>query len=611
MANTLDHLVAHENLVKQATQGVRQATTGELRKLLSKSSVSNNAPQTPAPEVTTEQPDTFTDNEFDTFIASQSDAQQKYNPYTIFSHPAEMLAFCEPNILLGETVLHDWQLETSVFLSNPMFTKKNPLAFYLVACNGSGKDAYVTAPLAVWLALSKPRYKVIITSSSYLQLSTQTEPYIKGIAESLNKKLAEMGVCQKAFSVKKGFVICHLTGSMIKMFVTDEPGKAEGDHPFPDHPEAGMCIIINEAKTITKEIFAALRRCTGYDRWIEISSPGEDSGHFYENVTKSIRYPEYYQDGKKYTRHVDAYECPHIPEAEINAAQEDLEPWLFASAYLAEFYTPQQDSVVITAESLKACIDAQIVYDQRSEQAGGLDLSLGGDETVLVTRHGNYAKHIDVWKIKSAPVLEELINKQLEERKYIKHVTPIYCDVGGLGLPIFQHLQLKGWNVVGITNQSAAVVSKLYRNRVAEDWFNMKTLINKLKIPIPFDAKLRVQLSKRRYLQPRGSESKIKLEEKKEAKSRGEQSPDRADAFILAYINFRCADTSEEAEKRRLALLAKPSMSRVTQQDLLEAMNEQKFAGFTGQGGLDVRRGNQGNKESWLDLAIKDYNATR
>ena len=67
----------------------------------------------------------------------------------------------------------------------------------------------------------------------------------------------------------------------------------------------------------------------------------------------------------------------------------------------------------------------------------------------------------------------------------------------------------------------------------------------------------------------------------------------------------------EEAEKRRLALLAKPSLSRVTQQDLLEAMNEQKFAGFSGQGGTDARIGSQGNKESWLDFAIKDYNKTR
>ena len=551
-------------------------------------------PPTPAAQPLIEDDKTLLDS-----IVSNSSIN--YSPLE-FENPAEMLVYFDDNILLGNISLHKWQAEELIKLGSKDISKNNPLKYNLVACNGSGKDSYINAVIAIFLAITMIRYKVVITSSSYLQLSTQTESYIKALAEKANRKLKEQGVCDKAFHIIKGFVICALTGSLIKMYVTDEPEKAEGDHPFPDYPNAGMCIIINEAKSITKEIFAALSRCTGWDRWIEISSPGEDSGPFFDHITKSVKYPEEYQKGKRYSRKVTCYDCPHISEAEIINAQEEMPAWLFDSSYLAKFYTPTEDSVVITREKLRECWESNITWDGKEDQVGGLDLSIGGDETVLWTRIGNEAKFMDVWKIKNAPILEHELDKKFIDRGYIKHNSPIYVDVGGLGLPIFQHLQEFGWNLIAVNNQSPAIHKSLYQNRVVEDWFRMRDPINKKQIPIPVDSKLREQLCRRKYIQPRsGVSDKIKLEPKQEAKARGIESPDRADAWILCYINWS-PYKDKKIEKEH------PSYYRITQQDLLEIMENKRFKSF--EEGLNDSRIKSSQKD-WLETQLKEYNNER
>jgi hypothetical protein len=171
-----------------------------------------------------------------------------------------------------------------------------------------------------------------------------------------------------------------------------------------------MTICTNESKSISDNTYAALRRCTGYNRWIEVSSPGQKEGHFYKGCSSDATtvYPSPFVLGTtlRYLRRVTAYDCPHISATEIKLARQELEDWLFRSIYLAEF-TSETEMVVITREKLDALREAKVQYNGAvDDMAGGLDLSLGGDETVLTTRRGNKAASQDVWRISDTNVLE-------------------------------------------------------------------------------------------------------------------------------------------------------------------------------------------------------------
>src|SRR6187402_2956437 len=75
---------------------------------------------------------------------------------------------------------------TSEIIKERKPTSRHPYKFALCAANGSGKDAFVIAPFALWFICCKIQSKVIITSSSGNQLSTQTEKYITNLAKCIN-----------------------------------------------------------------------------------------------------------------------------------------------------------------------------------------------------------------------------------------------------------------------------------------------------------------------------------------------------------------------------------------------------------------------------------------
>ena len=175
-----------------------------------------------------------------------------------FKSPAEVVAFFDPNVNEGTVNLHEWQVNLSEQLATAPASSLHPHKFILCAANGSGKDCFIVAPFAIWLAITKRRSLCIITSSSGVQLSAQTENYIRTLANRVNTFYQKVYGCD-IFKVNQRYIKCRLTGSEIRLFATDEEGKAEGYHPL--EPNAAMAIIINEAKSVAKEIYQALWRC--------------------------------------------------------------------------------------------------------------------------------------------------------------------------------------------------------------------------------------------------------------------------------------------------------------------------------------------------------------
>jgi len=461
------------------------------------------------------------------------DPQSSYHPIP-FLTPVEMLKELFNGLDSAFTEPWSWQSEVLELLANTPCSNKDPFRLCVSANNGAGKDSMINAPWAVFQAMCKIRSRTICTTASFSQLVTQTEAYIRTIAGRANKWLQANGVeGTKLFVIKKQHIVFVPTGSEIVTFVTDEAGRAEGYHPFPDYPKGELTVMLNEAKTVSDNIFEALSRCT-YSRWLEISSPGGMSGKHYSHIRTAVEHPAPYDSSKFYFRRVTSYDCPHISKSKIDSDRDEYgeNSALFRSKHLALF-TSIDEQVVINKETL----DRALLYPCKKLDLGlgrraGLDLAKGGDENSLyiveenqiIGRENFVAK--DTAEVTIPMLLDFFKRWNLEGEN-------IYADDNGVGGPVIDGLRRAGYPVNRVLNQSPARHKGQYGNMGAELWFRFSQFVPYI-IFQPDDKKLLDQLISR-YYKHQANTGRIILEAKPDARVNGHGSPDRADALILAY----------------------------------------------------------------------------
>lgn len=487
----------------------------------------------------------------------------------VFEDPVEMLYCLYRPVREKMIELHDWQIQEMVRIATFPCDNKTPLEYLLSANNGSGKDSYIIAPIAIFLALCKLRSRTIITSASYQQLSMQTESYIRTIATQANEYLRENLAIENAFLLKKEHIICRLTGSEIILFVTDDAGRAEGYHPFPDYPDGQVTIILNEAKTVPDFIAESLSRCT-YRRWLEISSPGKTAGFHYKHARGSRMFPEPQVRGERYARRITSYDCPHISRAKIESDKKEMgeNSALFRSKHLALF-TSLAEQVVITKESIEqALLFTPAKLELKIGRRAGLDLAKGGDENVLVVVDNNEVIGMECFHAKdtaevTVPVLSDFF------KKWKLSGDNIYADDGGVGAAIIDNLRRVGWNINRVLNQSSPSAKGQYGNRGAELWFRFSLFAHLIVYPKD-DDKLMTQLTNRYYKQ-HATQGKLILEAKSDARAKGHGSPDRADALVLAYTGVTIHDFLEAQGLAPKVEKAKRT-GAITQTEIVDAM---------------------------------------
>jgi hypothetical protein len=494
-----------------------------------------------------EQPE-LSSSEEELFKSILEGSNDSYEAVTLFDDPVHMLYTVDSNFREGRRSLHLWQLKMNKLISKKdTYSLSNRLRLYVAACNGSGKDAYVITLTAVFLALSQKRHRVIITSSSYTQMYSQTQAYIRSLCSAENKYFAAIGLTEEVpmFIIKKDHIVCSKSGSEIKMFVTDDPGRAEGYHPFPDCSESEVTVIINEAKSVKDEIFTALKRCT-YTRWIEVSSTGTMAGHFYNRFQAG---EDYQEDKGKLTGRGIRYrvtweDCPHITK---EAYDEDIDEFggeendLIKSKYWSIFVSADA-CVVISQDIVNRVMDTPCEkVEKKSLNLGrraGVDLgaSADGDESCIVITDENLLIGLEAFRISNTVrVVDRLI---ILFEKWELEAQNIFIDDGNTGKAVVDMLHDRRWKVNRVLNQWAAINKAAYRNRGAEMWFNVEKIFDRQLIGVSKllkdDKKLRHQLSTR-YYKKSNDLGKLVLESKAESRGNGRGSPDRADALILAF----------------------------------------------------------------------------
>ncbi|HDR5272143.1 TPA: terminase B, partial [Bacillus thuringiensis] len=183
----------------------------------------------------------------------------------------------------------------------------------------------------------------------------------------------------------------------------------------------------------------------------------------------------------------------------------------------------------------------------------GVDVArFGDDETVIAPRIGNKVfkllNHYKQDTMETAGHVLKLAKEYMAKYKQLKRVD-IKVDDSGVGGGVTDRLKevIKSerlpFKVYPVVNNGKPLDDEHYDNAGAEGWAvvrdlleeNMKAFIQgeEPTMEIPNDEKMISQFSSRKYrITSRG---KIALERKEEMKKRGLQSPDRADAIVLAF----------------------------------------------------------------------------
>lgn len=458
-----------------------------------------------------------------------------------FQDPYELLLFLDDDLSEGKITLHNWQIQFLLDFAAGGVTDNHPFQAVLRACNGSGKDKYIIAACSVWLNMRYCFARCVVTSSSGVQLDNQTDAYINQLCVAANRKIHP-----KIWKINYRYYECIPTQSPMVLFATDEPGKAEGYHPL----KAGskMAIFASEDKTIPDEINIALNKCTGYTHRAHVSTPGLPMGHFFDICStaidrKSLKEANDSNPIDWIHYHVTAYDCSHISRNYIEQCKRDLPGGETGSAFksqvLAEFGTTDEMVVIPYTYVWRAFNRAPTEgFISEIYNTGGLDLSDGGDETCLVVRNGN--KHIATipFRFDNTEDTIDFLNQKFREYELNTPEALVFADCGGLGKPMIDRLKRQGWsNLRYVDNRNTPYEKRVYLNRGAEVWFHVRKLFERNEIILMKDDRLIRQLATRYYKLP--SSGKHQLLSKLESRSRGYPSPDRADAFVLCFWNYK------------------------------------------------------------------------
>lgn len=455
-----------------------------------------------------------------------------------FTSPVDFFLFFDERFNKGKETLYPWQVEELELFGKVKPTSKEPFKHALCAANGSGKDAFVIAPFAMWFITCKVKSLVLITSSSGVQLTNQTEKYLVQLAQKIN--IFTLAHLNKAIiKIRRRRITCTLSGSEIMLFATDEGSKAEGYHPT--EPNAEMAIIVNEAKSVTLEIFNALQRCTGFNYWLDVSSPGEPQGRFYEH----------YENWAS-KRRVSFYDClGHQSRSEFEEDKRVLgehDP-LFRSKWLALFTSVGGRHVVDSEklnrlrQTVKGFLVRHLKLDGQVRIGIDIALSQEGDESTISAFLGNKQIKLNWTRIQDATVLAEWFQCEMLKLNINKKHEYIYADDGGVGRAVIDILKRMGWvNIKRVLNQSKAKDTRSYRNRGAELWYKFKKLVEHQAVILIDDDKLYQQITSRKFKDTDQGVDKITLESKKSMIAAGLPSPDRADATVLCFTDLKIED---------------------------------------------------------------------
>jgi len=219
---------------------------------------------------------------------------------------------------------------------------------------------------------------------------------------------------------------------------------------------------------------------------------------------------------------------PHLPSSYIEDQRKFL-PEDLAKAWLdGDWSIISDEKNVFSYTDILATMKASLKIPKRFKECLGCDPArYGKDETVIVRKKGSIIAFEDIYgKVDTMETAGRLIRAAGNKK------MPIKVDSIGVGAGIADRLKELGYNLIEVIASARPFKNKLYKNKRAEDYFNLADMVEKGEISLPKDDKLKMQMVGIRYRI--FSDGLLIIESKDEMRKRGLGSPDRLDAVVIA-----------------------------------------------------------------------------
>lgn len=399
---------------------------------------------------------------------------------------------------------------------------------------GVGKTG-LEAATTIWYLCCRPFPKVICTAPTKQQLH---DVLWAEVAKWLNTSM------MKNF-LKWTKTKIYMVGQEERWFATartaTRPENMQGFH------EDYMLFIVDEASGVADPIMEAIiGTLSGMEnKLLMCGNPTKTSGVFYDSHNR---------DRADYKTHkVSCLDSPRTSKDNIAMLKRKYGDGSDVYRVRVEGEFPRGEATsFIALEAAEFAKDVQLEAEGDTLYIGADIARFGDDETTIYGRVGgrvvkDHQHHKQDTMITTGWILR-LAREVLDELDHIRNVE-IRIDDSGVGGAVTDRLneineeQQLGYTIVPVNNGSSSSDAS-YENKGAETWGFIKGLLEEnmsnylLGLPpvisIPDDDKLITQLTTRKWKMT--SRGRIALERKEDMKKRGLSSPDRADAFVLAFM---------------------------------------------------------------------------
>lgn len=395
----------------------------------------------------------------------------------------------------------------------------------------SGRQVGKTALLAwstMWFEMFGTDRKTLVTAPSASQLDDAYVPEFRKWTQRLPPGVRE---CWDLKASRFDFRYAPDQG--FENFITIKTARKDSPESMQGiNAAGGTFVAVDEAAGVYDGLFESLSGSMANDNSVMAltGNPNRATGYFHSTHTTLA--------DQWYTMHVNSEDVESVSRAWIQEmrAKYGVNSNAYRIHVLGEFPT-QEDSTVIKRELIMAAVNRELPIETSEPIVWGLDVAhMGDDSSVLCSRQGGTVHWIKEWHNLEQVQLAGAIHAEWESLNPSDRPQEILVDSVGMGVGIVSRLREQRLPVRGINVGENPSISGHYQNLKAELWDKMRVWFETRNCSIPDDTMFIEELATVR--KDFTGTGKMAIETKKQLRSRGVKSPDKADALVLTFASF-------------------------------------------------------------------------
>jgi phage terminase large subunit len=391
--------------------------------------------------------------------------------------------------------------------------------------NGTGKDAWAAIvnlfflssfpyPKSICTANTKQQLRNVLWSemAKWMRLAVKNEAGISALQELFEYQAEK--IYRKTEKGNEWFVEA--------VTINTKASEEEQAESIAGRHEDYQLVTVDEASGIADAVFKKLERTLTrrLNIFLIIFNPTRNKGYAIDSQT----------DPRFISLRWNAEDSELVTKEQIDSIAEkytkESNPYRIGVLGLPPL---TETNTLIPRDWIMDAIERVYTLDERDPVLKGVDVGSGGDKSVTLTRHGIRVKKITRSSVKDTMTLVGQISTEIEA----DDPKMTFVDIIGIGNGVYYRLRELGKKVLPVDVRRTAKRPERFQRVRDELWWTLREQFENGTISIPNDRELVNQLDVMTY-EP-DSTGKIKIESKKSLRTRGEHSPDEADALCMTY----------------------------------------------------------------------------